>query len=188
MIQAVLSAPPTNVTYRDWIIYRSSLSLAEVSHLLNSSSILHASLEVYAPLDKRNLVGNRAQSMSVLQLTQAAGDPTSAPSLAPSLTPTPSLAPSSSTPSFAPSPSTERNDTSSIAGTSEVDVSKNDYYVGLFIVLFAVVILVAAFFAFRHSRTIGQNKVCLFFFSSPLSLFSLPLLSSPFSILSCFRS
>lgn len=115
LTQAVLSAPPSDVAYRDWIIYRSSLSPAEVSHLLSSPHILQASLEVYAPLDERNLAENHAQSMSVLQVSQA-------------------------TPGAAP-----------------LDVSKNDYYVGLFIVLFSAACLLVAFLASRGRAPPGHK-------------------------------
>lgn len=66
--QVVLQSPPGGVELRDWVIYRSSLNQPEVLFMVNSSYILQASLEVYAPLESANLAANYAQSMSTLQL------------------------------------------------------------------------------------------------------------------------
>jgi len=67
-VQISLFAPPQGVALRDWIIYRSSLNPAEVAYLVDSSYILQASLEVYAPLHANSINDNFAQSMSTLQL------------------------------------------------------------------------------------------------------------------------
>jgi len=59
------------VDLREWSIYRSSLSHAEVQHMQSALNMLTASLEVYAPLNPSALTANDAQSMA--QLVSEAG-------------------------------------------------------------------------------------------------------------------